>query len=169
MPADIDRDPGGGESLWQALAMDWLYDDLPVGAVEETDAVVVDRAEMIAYAQANDPYPIHLDSEAARAAGFDDVIASFGYTVSLYMRLMHRLDMVRHTRAAFGGALAWDVTFGVAVRPGDAIYMRHTVVEKRLTSGRDRGIVTSRNELLSQRDDVAVVIDAKWLVRVRPT
>ena len=150
----------------QTSTVEWFYDDIEVGAMELTDTLFADRAEMIAYSQANDPYPIHLDAVAARAAGFDDVIASFGFTVSIYMRLMHRLDIVSFTRGAFGGAVAWDVTFGVAVRPGDAIRMRHTVLEKRLTSSGARGLVTSRNELLTQRDDVAVSIDAKWLVAV---
>lgn len=150
----------------QTSTVEWFYDDIEVGAMELTDTLFADRAEMIAYSHANDPYPIHLDAVAARAAGFDDVIASFGFTVSIYMRLMHRLDIVSFTRGAFGGAVAWDVTFGVAVRPGDAIRMRHTVLEKRLTSSGARGLVTSRNELLTQRDDVAVSIDAKWLVAV---
>ena len=148
--------------------MDWFYEDVPVGAVEVSDVVVADRAEMVAYAEANDPYPIHLDPRAAGAAGFEDVIASFGYTVSIYMRLMHQLEIVRSTRLAFGGAVSWDVSFGVAVQPGDAIRMRHTVLDKRLTRRGDRGLVTSRNELLTQREDVAVTVDAKWLLGVRP-
>lgn len=148
--------------------MDWFYEDVPVGAVEETDTLIADRTDMITYAEVNDPFAIHLDSVAAEAAGFGDVIASFGYTVSLYMRLMHRLETIRSTQTAFGGAVGWDVTFGVAVVPDDAIRMRHTVLDKRLTSSGKRGLVTSRNELLTQRDDVAVSIDAKWLIRVRP-
>lgn len=148
--------------------MDWFYEDIPVGAVEETDTLIADRTDMITYAEVNDPFPIHLDSVAAEAAGFDDVIASFGYTVSLYMQLMHRLRSIRSTQTAFGGAVGWDVTFGVAVLPGDAIRMRHTLLDKRLTRSGERGLVTSHNELLTHREDVAVSIDAKWLIRVRP-
>jgi len=147
--------------------MDWYYEDISIGSVELTDELAADRAEMVAYANANDPYPIHLDRAAAQAAGFDDVIASFGYTVSLYMRLMHRLDIVKFTSAAFGGAVGWDVSFGTAVLPGDALRMRQTVLDKRLTSSGNRGLVTSQNELLTQRDDVAVSIAAKWLVATR--
>ena len=147
--------------------MDRFYDDLEVGDVEETDPLAVDRTEMVAYAERNDPYPIHVDASAARAAGFDDLIASFGYTVSLSLRLAHRLEVVQSTHHAFAGAVSWNVTFGAPVRPGDAIRMRSTVLEKRLTSRGDRGLVTSRNELVSQRDDVVVSIDAKWLVGVR--
>ena len=140
------------------------YDDIGVGDVEVTEPLVADRAEMIAYARSNDPYSIHTDPDGARAAGFDGVIASFGYTVSLYLRLTHRLEVVRSSGASFSGAVNWHVTFGAAVEAGDAIRMRHTVLEKRITSTGDRGLITSRNELLNQRDEIPVSIDAKWLI-----
>ncbi len=149
--------------------MDVYFDDIEVGYTEESEPLEADRAEMIAYAQANDPYPIHTDADVARRSPFGDVIASFGYTVSLYMRLMHRLDLIRATEPGFLGAVGWEVTFGGPVRPGDQIRMRHTIVDKRLTSRGDRGLITSRNELLSQRDDIPVSIDARWLLMIRPT
>jgi hypothetical protein len=45
--------------------------------------------------------------------------------------------------------------------------MRHTIVDKRLTSRGDRGLVTSRNELLNQRNGIPVSIDARWLLATR--
>jgi acyl dehydratase len=145
------------------------FDDIEVGYVEESEPIEADRSEMMAYAQANDPYPIHTDPDIARRSPFGDVIASFGYTVSLYMRLMHRLGLIRSTEAGFLGAVSWEVTFGGPVRPGDQIRMRHTIVDKRLTSRGDRGLITSRNELLNQRDGIPVSIDARWLLATRST
>lgn len=148
--------------------MDVYFEDIEVGYTEESEPLEADRADMIVYAQANDPYPIHTDPEVARQSPYGDVIASFGYTVSLYMRLMHRLDLIRSTQRGFLGAVGWEVTFGAPVRPGDQIRMRHSIVDKRLTSRGDRGLITSRNELVNQRDDVPVSIDARWLLANRP-
>jgi acyl dehydratase len=149
--------------------MDVYFENLPVGHVEESEPLETDRVEMIAYARANDPYPIHTDPDVARQTPFGDVIASFGYTVSLYMRLMHRLDLIHSTQAGSLGAVGWEVTFGGPVRPGDQIRMRHTIVDKRLTSRGDRGLITSRNELINQADEIPVSIDAKWLLAVNPS
>lgn len=149
--------------------MDLYFEDVELGYIEESEPLEADRSEMIAYAQANDPYPIHTDPEVARRSPFGDVIASFGYTVSLYMRLMHRLDLIRSTEAGFLGAVGWEVTFGGPVRPGDQIRMRHTIVDKRLTSRGDRGLITSRNELLNEHGDIPVSIDARWLLATSPT
>jgi acyl dehydratase len=141
-----------------------LFEDVEVGYTEISDSIEADRAEMIAYARTNDPYPIHVDVDVARQSPFGDVIASFGYTVSLYMRLMHRLELIGATEEGFLGAVGWEVTFGGPVRPGDLIRMRHTILDKRLTSRGDRGLVTSRNELLNQSDEIPVSIDARWLL-----
>jgi acyl dehydratase len=158
----------GGEP--ERLEMTDLYfEDIEIGDVEETAPLPADRDEMIAYAGANDPFPIHLDPAVAAAMGFGDVIASFGYTISLYLRLVHKLDTIRSAQAGFVGVLSWEVTFGAAVRPGDDLRMRHTVVDKRLTSRGDRGLITSRNELLNQRDEIPVSIDAMWLLATQPT
>lgn len=115
----------------------------------------------IEYADANDPFPIHTDPAVAEQTQFGDVTASFGYTVSLYMRLMHRLELVRSTQAGFLGAVGWDFTFGGPVRPGNQIRVRQTILEKRATSRGGRGLVTSRNELINQHDEIPVSIEGE--------
>lgn len=146
-----------------------FFEDLEVGFIEISDSIEANRDDMVAYARTNDPYPIHVDHEVARRTPFGDVIASFGYTVSLYMQLMHRLPLVRATQTGFLGAVSWEVTFGGPIRPGDQIRLRQTIVDKRLTSRRSRGLVTSRNELLNQHDEIPVSIDARWLLATGPT
>ena len=48
--------------------MDTIYfDHVEIGYVEESESVLVDRTEMVAYAAGNDPWPIHVDEEAASA------------------------------------------------------------------------------------------------------
>jgi acyl dehydratase len=145
-----------------------FFEDLKVGYVEVSEPIAADRDGMVDYALNHDPYPIHVDPEMARRTPFGDVIASFGYTVSLYMQLMHRLPLVRATEPAFLGAVGWEVTFGGPVRPGDQIRMRQTIIDKRRSSRDGRGLVTSRNELLNQHDEIPVSIDARWLLATRP-
>lgn len=99
--------------LDRGVVVDAIYfDDVEIGYVEESESVLVDRAEMVAYAARNDLFPIHVDAEAASATPFGDVIASFGYVVSLLFRSSHTL---RHTQAiqpSFLGALSGVFSFG---------------------------------------------------------
>ena len=144
------------------------FDDVEVGYVSESAEVAVDREEMIAYAKRNDPWPIHIDEGAAAASPFGDVIASFGYVVSLYFRLIHGLEINQASQEAFLGALEWNVQFKGPVRADDRLRVRATVAAKRVSSRGDRGVVTTRQEVLNQRDELRVVIDVAYLLRRRP-
>ena len=63
-----------------------FWDDLEEGSVIWGNTVVVDPEEMLEYARRNDPQPFHLDEEAAKATIFGGLIASAGYTVTLWYR-----------------------------------------------------------------------------------
>lgn len=151
----------GLDSIW--------FDDIEIGYSEESDWVAVDRTEMVDYAAHNDPWPIHTDVEAASLTVHGDVIASFGFVVSLLFRAMHTLPSIRAAQASFLGALEWRVEFLNAVFGGDLLRDRITYTDKRLTSKGDRGVVTSRHELLNQDDQPVVVIGAVALHLRRPT
>ena len=104
------------------VVMDAIYfDDVEIGYVEESESVLVDRAEMVASAAGNDPWPIHVDVEAASATPFGDVIASFGYVVSCYsvpitrfapLRLLNRRSWVLWSGAfSFGRQCSAGIDF----------------------------------------------------------
>jgi len=56
------------------------------------------------------------------------------------------------------------VKFRGPVRPGDRLHDRATVVEKRLSSKGDRGVVTARHEIVNQNGDVPITIDVVSLI-----
>jgi len=45
------------------------------------DKVIVDPEEMLEYNKLNDPWPIHIDEELAKATTYSWVIDSGGYTI----------------------------------------------------------------------------------------
>ena len=67
------------------------FEDLVEGQEFVGDEVMVDKDEMLEYARKNDPWPFHVDEEAAKASPFGGLIASGGYAISLYYRLGHLL------------------------------------------------------------------------------
>ena len=63
------------------------FEDINVGDCWASGEHVVDREEMLAYNRANDPWPIHVDEEAAARTPFGGLIASGGYTITIMYRL----------------------------------------------------------------------------------
>jgi acyl dehydratase len=153
---------------WRAAVDDIYFEDIEVGYSEESVETLVDRDEMIEYAKRNDPYPIHVDEAAALASPFGELIASFGYVVSLFFRAVHTMKFDQAVQAAFIGALEWRVQFRNAVRANDRLRTRITITSKRLTSKGDRGVLEMRYDLLNQHDDTVIIIDGVSLILTRP-
>ena len=143
------------------------FEDLVEGYVDESAEVIADRDDMVAYAERNDPFPIHVDEQFAATTPFGGLVASFGYTVSLYFRMIHDTELVRATESTFLGGLEWRVTFGGPIRPGDRLHVRQTISSKRLASRGNRGVVTSRNAIVNQHDESPITIEVVWLIATR--
>ena len=143
------------------------FEDVVVGYVEESSEAVVDGVEMVRYAEQNDPHAIHIDEAFARSTPFGKRVASFGYVVSLYLRLIHTLEFARAQLPAFLGGLEWRVQFHHPVYADDRLHVRLAVTDKRLTSRGDRGLVTSRYEIVNQHEATVITIDVVTLLATR--
>lgn len=143
------------------------FEDFPLGYAEESPEFEASREEMLAYARANDPWPIHVDEEFAASTPFGGIIASFGYVVSLFFRGVHALPVNQASGEGFIAAVGWQVEFRDAVRPGDRLRVRTRIEDKRPSSKPGRGIIVTRNEVLDGDDEVKVVIDVTSLYRNR--
>jgi acyl dehydratase len=67
------------------------FEDLDEGAVFWGEEVVADTDAMVDYAKKYDPWPFHLDAEAAKQTAFGGLVASAGYTFSLWCRSVHTI------------------------------------------------------------------------------
>ncbi|MBX3501420.1 MAG: MaoC family dehydratase N-terminal domain-containing protein [Alphaproteobacteria bacterium] len=144
------------------------FEDLAVGAAFESDAVQVDRAEMLAYAARNDPWPFHVDEAAATSGAYGGLIASGGYTITLTYRLGHRIYNVPGRRWAVIGARQWRVKFPAPVRADDRLRLRITVQDKRPSSRPERGHFDLLYELLNQHDALVLWVLMAGLIARRP-
>src|SRR4029078_8547209 len=68
-------------------AMTKYLEDFREGEVWQSGPIVIGEDELIAYARANDPQPIHVDPDAARNGPFGGIIASGWQIAALSMRL----------------------------------------------------------------------------------
>jgi acyl dehydratase len=144
------------------------FEDLSVGDTWLSSECTVDHEEMLAYARTNDPWPIHVDQEAAAKSPFAGLIASGGYTISLFYRLSHEIVNRPDRRWAFLGGFDWHVKFLEPVRAGDRLHERITILEKRSSSKPGRGIVKQFIEVINDRERVVLSIESTALLATRP-
>lgn len=133
-----------------------LYlDDLTVGDCWDGGPVSVTEADIVRFAEAFDPQPMHLDPGAAALGRFGGLIASGWHVAALVMR-----DFV--DRKPFGdtpllGLSVDQLQWRQPVRPGDVLSIRREIVAvARSRTKPDRGTVQMRMTVANQRDEVVM-------------
>ena len=147
----------------------YFFEDVQVGVEEVSGELVVSGDEMVAYARTNDPFPIHVDEAAAAASPFGGLIASGGFTISLWYRLGHSMNRDLQRVEAFLGGFDWHVTFPSPVRAGDRLHLRSTTTEKRLSSKPGRGLLKWVSALVNQDGTTVLTIEGASLLATRDT
>jgi acyl dehydratase len=151
-----------------AVARDERYfEDYVPGHVYEFGTIAVTEAEIIEFARRYDPQSFHLDREKAAGSQFGGIIASGWHTISLAMRLYvdHYLSYVASLASPGVDEIRWPN----AVRPGDVLRIRITVLEARPSRSKpDRGIVRARVEAMNQKDDLVLHMIVMSILGRRP-
>jgi acyl dehydratase len=106
---------------------------------------VIPEQELLDFAAAWDPLPIHVDKDFAAAHG--GITAPGLYLLAIKMRLVHQLPF----RATVIAGVGFDeVRFHRPARPGDALTLELTWRDKRRSKSKpDRGIVSGNYVLIN--------------------
>jgi acyl dehydratase len=105
---------------------------------------------MLAFARHWDPRPIHVDDEAAAAAGFGSAIASGAYTTAVFTLLSLRSRTKAGDHAILAG-LGAEIRLPHPVRAGDTLRYDAEIVAKRPSESRpDAGVVHTLARITNQ-------------------
>jgi len=133
------------------------FEDFVAGETVELGSVVFTEAEIIDFARAYDPQPMHTDPEAARGSIYGGLIASGWHTGSIYMSLLVR-GLLRES-ASLGSAGIDELRWLKPVRPGDTLRARLTVTSlKPSAKHADRGTVFNLGELFNQHGEKVMFV-----------
>ena len=155
-----------GEQDFAASIDDRYFEDYTPGAVYEYGYVTVSEADILDFARAFDPQPIHVNPEFAARGPFGGLIASGWHTAGIMMRILvdHYLCQVASLASPGIDELRWPAP----VRPGDSLRLRATIVEARRSRSKpDRGLVRTQAELINQNDQVVLTLTAMNIIRAR--
>jgi acyl dehydratase len=129
---------------WEDFVPGWKYESRPRRVRED---------EIVAFAREFDPQPYHTDPGAARNTPFGGLIASGWQTAAIGMRLM--CDGYLLETSCIGSPGLEELRWLKPVRPGDALWLRSTVLEQTPSQKvPTRGTVKFRWEILNQAGDV---------------
>jgi acyl dehydratase len=167
------RDPADSAERTKPLSDDFAapiedryFEDYQSGEIYEYGYITVSETEILDFARAFDPQPIHVDPEFAAGGPFHGLIASGWHTGSIMMRLFadHYLSRVASLASPGIDELRWPAP----LRPGDSVKLRVTTVETRRSRSKpDRGLVRSRVALITQNDETVLTLTAMNLLRAR--
>ena len=147
----------------------YTYDDFTVGQVMRSPrSIVMERDRIIAFGEEFDPQPAHLNEAAAAGSQFGELVASGWHTASVSMRLT--LETYRIANGGMGAGIE-KMNWVRPVRPGDALRVEITILNKRESRSRpDKGIIHVQTRAFNQNDELMMDMTSHVLApRANPT
>jgi acyl dehydratase len=139
-----------------------FYEDAPVGLSFDTGGIVITDSHVVQFAGlSGDFFDVHMDDAFAQSLGFPGRVAHGLLGLIMTDGLKNRAEL----RFAAVVSLSWTWNFRLPLYPGDRIFARISVTDKRLTKRPDRGILTLAFEVRNQKGEV--VQDGTNLLMVR--
>ena len=141
------------------------FEDFAIGETWTSREIVLTEADIIAFAQVNDPQPMHTDPAAAASGRFGGLIASGWQVAALSMRLFIEAGAYGDTPVVGMGVdeLRWKKP----VRPGDRLHVLREVVDVR--AGRPGyGIIRTKVSVINQDGDAVMTLISMGQVPTRP-
>ena len=143
-------------------------EDYNAGDVFDLGTYNVTREEIIEFSRKYDPFPFHVDDQAAQATVFRGIISSGWLTALVWLRLMHKTFLCHETTLGSPGheGMIWPTP----VRPGDRLSGQVEIMESRVsTSKPDLGFVRYTSTLSNQEGEEVFVTTSTLIVKPRPT
>ena len=141
-------------------------EDYKVGDSFELGQFEVTRKEVVEFAQKYDPFPFHVDDEAAKATVFGGIISSGWLTALVWLRLMHRHFVCYET--VLGSPGHEEMVWPTPVRPGDRLSGTVEIKESRVSKSKpELGFVRYTATLTNQNLDDVFVTTSTLMVKSR--
>ena len=142
------------------------YEDLAVGEVIQFGKTTVTKDMIIEFAREFDPFPFHLDEDAARASLLGGLASSGWQTAALTLRMLG--DRFLNTIASMGGLGFSDLKWKKPVMVGDSIGGTATIAGLRRSHHHpERGIVTIDLDIRNQSGEPVMSMRLANLIELR--
>jgi len=135
------------------------WEDFSPGSVSELGPRLITRDEIVEFAAAFDPQPMHLDEAEARASMLGSLAASGWHSCCLMMRMLS--DGFIAQSSFLGAPGVEEVRWLAPLRPGETVRARATVLETRASRSRPQlGFVKFLFELIDSSGACVMTLTA---------
>ena len=142
-------------------------EDFKPGEIYDLGKYTVSRNEITDFAKKYDPFPFHIDDDAAAETVFGGIISSGWLTSLIWLRLMHQNFLTYET--ILGSPGHEEVKWPNPVRPDDELQGNVEISGNCISKSRaDIGFVTYRATLLNQNGDTVFNTTDTLIVKPRP-
>ncbi|MBR5229136.1 MAG: MaoC family dehydratase N-terminal domain-containing protein [Firmicutes bacterium] len=142
------------------------YEEFETGMKWSIEPVEITREEMLAYAHAYDPAPIHADEEYGRRSNFKDIIAPGTLTSLKMLKQWQAQYDVQGTEFVAGSSCQFDWTLPVFA--GDVIRGEACISELAEINPKN-GKVVIKIDVFNQHDKYVMTTTYETVYRRRPT
>ena len=144
------------ETMW--------YEDAQLGIRFSTGARTVTETDVVNFAGVSGDFnEIHMNAKLMASSQFGARIAHGALVLSMATGLRSQTKLFNESIVAFAEIRSWR--FQAPVFIGDTIHVENEIVERRVTSKPDRGLVVQRVEVVNQRG--AVVQSGEMVTMLR--
>ena len=142
-------------------------EDYNAGDVFDLGTYDVTGEEIIEFSRKYDPFPFHVDDQAAQATVFGGIISSGWLTALVWLRMMHKAFLCHET--TLGSPGHEEMVWPTPVRPGDRLKGRVEIKESRVSASKpDLGFVRYAATLTNQEGKEVFVTTSTMIVKPRP-
>ena len=142
-------------------------EDYNAGAVFDLETYDVTLEEIIEFSRKYDPFPFHVDDQAAQETVFGGIISSGWLTALVWLRLMHKAFLCHET--TLGSPGHEEMIWPTPVRPGDRLNGRLEIKESRVSRSKpDLGFVRYSATLSNQEGEEVFVTTSTLIVKPHP-
>jgi acyl dehydratase len=142
-------------------------EDIEVGRVVEFGRISVNKEDIISFARAYDPQPMHLDEEAAKASIVGGLCASGFHSCAIMMRMLAD-GLLNDNWTSLGSPGIDECKWLKPLFPDQVLTGRVVCTEKRALASRPGvGLIKVKFEMLDAAGDVIMIWDSNQLLKVR--
>ena len=143
------------------------WEEWDIGAEFVSSARTITESDIVNFAGISGDYnPLHIDEEFCKKTQFGTRIAHGPLIYSIAAGLLFQLHLYDDTLIAF---LGFDsLKFTKPVKIGDTVHARVEVLEKRITSKPDRGVMKRLLQVLNQKNEIVQEGVQAFLLKRKP-
>ena len=139
-------------------------EDFKKGDIFDLGKQTFSEEEIVDFAKKYDPFPFHIDKNAAEKTVFSGIISSGWLTALVWLGMMHKSFLSYDT--TMGSPGHEEMIWPKPVRPGDSVSGRLEILESRKSKSKPGlGFVRYEAKLINQNNDIVFVTKSTLMIK----